>query len=90
MINRSILSLLFILTICGSVLAADPTVISEEQKSFDEYKRQQAEYAKILEETKSQLGVTTSQQERYDRILETWERQQKEYQEYLDGLNDTQ
>ena len=82
--------------------AADPITVADQQlqKLFDEqeqHRRRQEKIIKQAEEQSRRLEALLVKQEdfiekqlraqaRYDRILETWEAQQKQHQRYLDGL----
>jgi len=60
----------------------------EEQELWEEAKLKWEEEKKLFEESKGQMAKSAEQIERYDKILDTWEHQQKQYQEYLDRLDE--
>ena len=58
----------------------------ERQKAVEEYGKQLEGYGKLLERGEKQQDKTEEQQKRFDQILSVWEKQQKQYQEYLNSL----
>ncbi len=51
-----------------------------------EYRKQLEDSAELQYLTRKSIEVTTEQQQRFGKILATWEAQQQQYQIYLDKL----
>ena len=72
------------------LLAREPRQTNEVSGYTTEYKAQLEESAKMQRLSTQQLETAREQQERFGKILDTWEAQQRQYQVYLDKLQTAQ
>lgn len=61
-------------------------IIEKNMKLGDKYETQMDRSIKLLERQEQILTREEADFDRFEKILATWERQQAEYQKYLDGL----
>ena len=62
-------------------------ILQQVEKEMVDREKQAERHQALLEKAELELAKREEQLKRFDAILGTWERQQKEYQRYLDSLS---